>query len=264
MKKINIEELKSIQLNMLEELHNFCVANDIKYSLAYGSLIGAIRHNGYIPWDDDIDIFMTRDEYDKFKSSFRHKYLVFSDYSINSNHMLSFGKLYDIRTVFEEPTAIKMITSVYLDIFIIDGLGNDYDKAVRHYKKLTFLNKAQIFKMVKLSKNRSLIRNMVLCLGKFFLLPISYRKLLEMTIRNKEKYNYKDSNYAGELSFGTYRRILPKSVYEKYILHKFENIDVYVIKEYDTYLKSIFGDYMQLPPESKRITHHAFKAYWKD
>ena len=75
MKRIYTEELKKIQLDILCAIQKFCANNDIKYSLAYGTLLGAVRHKGYIPWDDDIDIIMTRDNYDRFMRTFVHEYL---------------------------------------------------------------------------------------------------------------------------------------------------------------------------------------------
>lgn len=264
MKEILVDELKQIQINMLKEVHDFCILHDIKYSLTYGTLIGAIRHSGYIPWDDDIDIFMTRPNYDKFMKIFRHDYIVAADIKTDSNCNVTFGKLYDNRTKIIEDVSEKWNYGVYMDLFVIDGLGDDFEKAVYHYKKMTLLRKIRDFKIVKVRDSRSFIKNIVLVFGKIILFPIDYQCIQNYIVKLKHKYNYFDSKYAADLCWGSYKRIMPKEVFETYTTHPFEGHDFMVIENYDTYLRSIFGDYMQLPPEEKRVSHHAFKAWWKE
>lgn len=262
MKDIYIDELKKIQINITKEVHKFCVENGLRYSLTYGSLIGAVRHNGYIPWDDDIDLLMPRPDFELFKKNFKHSYLVFADRDTDSSCNVTYGKVFDNRTLIDEYTSVKWKSGVYIDIFPIDGLGRDYQLAVNHYKKLSYLRILRDFKIVKLSRARSLFRNAILLLGKIILLPFTFRFLQDKTIKLLKKYKFEESSYAAELSFGTYKRILPRELFEDFILHKFEGEYFYILKNFDTYLNNVFGDYMQLPPEEKRVTHHSFKAYW--
>lgn len=263
MKVISVEELKSIQIEILKEVHDFCLLKGLKYSLAYGTLIGAIRHKGFIPWDDDIDILMPRPDYEILKREFRHPVLVFTDRDVDPNCYVTFGKIYNSRTIMHECTDYDSEYGVSIDVFPIDGLPNDTDEAINHYKKLSRMRKLLDFKMVKVSSTRSVLKNLVLIGGKLLLSPFKRKSLQDYVIKLKKKYRYEDSNYVAELSFGTYKRILPKSVFESYILHRFENEDFFIIKEYDKYLTSVFGDYMKLPPIEKRVSHHSFKAYWK-
>lgn len=263
MKVISVEELKSIQIEILKEVHDFCFLKGLKYSLAYGTLIGAIRHKGFIPWDDDIDILMPRPDYEILKREFRHPVLVFTDRDVDPNCYVTFGKIYNSRTIMHECTDYDSEYGVSIDVFPIDGLPNDTDEAINHYKKLSRLRKLLDFKMVKVSTTRSVLKNLVLIGGKLLLFPLKRKSLQDYVIKLKKKYRYEDSNYVAELSFGTYKRILPKSVFESYILHRFENEDFFIIKEYDKYLTSVFGDYMKLPPIEKRVSHHSFNAYWK-
>ena len=263
MKEILVGELKQIQIDMLKEVHEFCVQHDIKYSLTYGTLIGSIRHNGYIPWDDDIDIFMTRPNYDKFMRIFKHDYIVAADIKTDPNCNVTYGKLYDSRTEIIEEVSVSWNTGIYIDLFVIDGLGNDLKNAVSHYKKMTFLRKIRDFKIVKVQASRSFIKNTILIFGKILLIPFAFQCIQNYIVKLKQKFNYSDSKYASDLCWGTYTRILPKEIFETYTMHSFEGYDFMVIEKYDTYLRSVFGDYMQLPPEEKRVTHHAFKAWWK-
>ena len=101
-KEINVEELKQIQLNILKFVDKFCKENNLKYYLAYGTLLGAVRHKGYIPWDDDIDIIMFREDYEKFVTTFKDvNYKVFAT-EVNSKYPYPFAKVGDTRTYFEE------------------------------------------------------------------------------------------------------------------------------------------------------------------
>lgn len=263
MKTICIEELKRIQIEILKEVHEFCLVKGLRYSLAYGTLIGAVRHNGFIPWDDDIDILMPRPDYEILKREFIHPVLMFVDRDVDSNCYVTFGKIYNSRTIMREYTDYNCEYGVYIDIFPIDGLPNNTYEAINHYKKMSRMRKLLDFKMVKVSNTRSFLKNLVLIGGKILLFPFRRKSLQDYVIKLKKKYKYEDSNNVAELSFGTYKRILPKEVFESYILHRFEGEEFFIIKEYDKYLTSVFGDYMKLPPIEKRVTHHSFYAYWK-
>ena len=127
-KEININELKIIQLDITEHFHNFCNKNKIKYSLACGSLIGAIRHNGYIPWDDDIDIYVERKDYDKLIELFPNildgKY-EFICIERNKIWNIPYGKIFDNRTIVEENTNDWLPIGVNIDIFPIDKVPDN-------------------------------------------------------------------------------------------------------------------------------------------
>ena len=127
MKIITSEELKAIQLDLLQKTADFCKENGIRYYLCGGTLLGAIRHKGYIPWDDDIDISMPRPDYDRFISMFNkpeNDYQVI-DMSNNKKYGLPFAKVHDTRTFVDELQYTKDQFGVYIDIFPIDGVGED-------------------------------------------------------------------------------------------------------------------------------------------
>ena len=263
MRKIDITECHKLLLGIAKEFDRICTKHNIPYYMLGGTMLGAIRHKGFIPWDDDIDILMPRPDYEILKREFRHPVLVFTDRDVDPNCYVTFGKIYNSRTIMHECTDYDSEYGVSIDVFPIDGLPNDTDEAINHYKKLSRLRKLLDFKMVKVSSTRSVMKNLVLIGGKLLLFPFKRKSLQDYVIKLKKKYRYEDSDYVAELSFGTYKRILPKSVFESYILHRFENEDFFIIKEYDKYLTSVFGDYMKLPPIEKRVSHHSFNAYWK-
>lgn len=142
-----MEELKSIQLGILKDVHDYCSSTNITYWLAYGTLLGAIRHNGYIPWDDDIDIAMPREHYEKFIQSYKKKNTVVYSCSNNKKYILHFAKVYDTRTILKEYANMNIETGVYIDIFPIDNVP-DFKKQqdqlcrkISFYRHVLFLKK---------------------------------------------------------------------------------------------------------------------------
>ena len=99
MKEIKKDELRTIQLDILQKVHNFCISHNIRYSLAFGTLLGAVRHGGYIPWDDDIDIAMLRHDYERFRIEFKDSVCQFCDCRTDKDIQIGFGKVVDTRTL---------------------------------------------------------------------------------------------------------------------------------------------------------------------
>ncbi|MGN0048190.1 MAG: phosphorylcholine transferase LicD [Bacteroides sp.] len=262
MKQItDLEELKSIQLDVMQCVHDFCVENNIRYFLCGGTLIGAIRHDGYIPWDDDIDIYMPRPDYDKFMELFNQSNSVyrFVDFNVEEDYNLPFGKVYDTRTIMDEYMYKTESFGVYIDVFPIDGISS-----ITGIRKNMFLRKMLNTKKAKLGKTRSFFRNFIMNLGKLVLLPFSARCIVKQIDKNSRKVRYGLTNKVAVFyGYGT-REINDYSNYSKAIKHKFEDREFYIPIGYDNYLHSVYGDYMQLPPENKRVSHHSYTAWWKD
>ena len=138
--ELNKEEIKNIQLDILNSIHQFCSERGIRYSLAFGTLLGAVRHQGYIPWDDDLDIMMPRPDYDRFVAEYQgtHQHYVVQTYKNNESYFLSLAKVYDNRT---EQIIFPTKTGVFVDIFPIEGLPETEVEAKQYidkYCKLVF------------------------------------------------------------------------------------------------------------------------------
>ena len=127
MKEIGLKELRDLQLDILQNVHDFCVAHGIHYSLAYGTLLGAIRHKGYIPWDDDIDIAMLRPDYEKFMREYKDEVYRFCECRLDKDIHIGFGKVEDTRTIIIEAGNTKNL-GVTIDVFPIDDLCDSYEE----------------------------------------------------------------------------------------------------------------------------------------
>lgn len=263
MKLLSTEAFKKIQLEILIDIHEFCVKNNIKYFLAYGTLIGAIRHEGFIPWDDDIDICMPRPDYMRFAELYNHSKYNFYCPEKTKNFPYIHGKVSDDSTIVIENTNKKFPIGVNIDVFPIDGLSSDYLEAKKHYESIVKTRNIINIKKISFSTKRKISRNLLLLILKLLTIIIPFNKAIKDLNGKMRKYDYNNSKYVGELCFGDSKRVLEKTLFETIVLHKFEGYDFYIPIGYDKWLKTIFKDYMQLPPEEKRITHHDFTVYRK-
>lgn len=263
LKKIDIEKLKSIQLDILQNVHDFCEKNNIFYSITYGTLIGAIRHKGYIPWDDDIDICMPRPDYNLFLNTFNdfnQRYQVVS-YELDTTYPLPYAKVMDKNTILIENTNLKYEFGINIDVFPIDGIK----LKTNVLKRQIIYNKILSLKAIKLSIDRSFLKNFVLLIGKILFCLISTKRIIKKMVRNSQLYPYDTSEFVSGIAIGSkFNHPVNKSLFNSKFLIEFEGKKVCVINGYDEYLKSIFGDYMKLPPKDKQVSHHYFQAFLKD
>ena len=266
MTQIGVTKIRDIQLNILKEVDTFCKINNIKYSLTYGTLIGAVRHKGYIPWDDDIDIMMPRPDYEKFITQFnlnQTKFRVLST-SNSKTHPYPYAKVEDTSTVLIEYSNIKYKIGVNIDVFPIDGMPSNKKQFLKHAQKLKRYENLLGIKTIKLSNNRSFFKNMVLLFLIIATIFISYKKIIVLTERANRKYNYTECEYAMAPCYNVSIACqTPKTIFKEFISVKFENSYYSAIKEYDTYLRVIYGNYLKLPPPEEQVSHHNYEAFLK-
>jgi len=271
MKRIEtLDVLKQIELKVLMQIDLICKQENIRYSLCGGSLLGAIRHGGFIPWDDDIDIFMPRPDYNKFIEYCKTNNTPFKlgCVEIDPKYSYLFAKAMNRDTVIFEINGNRnnIDFGVFVDIFPIDGLGDTYDEAKEQFKKTAFgreLLVAYNWKRFFRSKTRSVVYEPIRFA--FFVLSrfVTSEKLIKKIQGKYPKDAFLKSKYAGAVC-GSYRfkEILPIEIYSEFDTVVFEGQEFMSIKNKDAYLKSIYGDYMKLPPEEKRVAHHTFEAYY--
>ena len=241
---------------MLKYVHDFCVQHDVKYFLAYGTLLGAVRHNGFIPWDDDIDICMLRSDYEKFISEFKsEQYGICVPGAPQYNY--PFVKVFDKSTILDEKvTSRKTIFGVYLDIFPLDYFPKDKKtlKKLSHYRNIVDI------KNCRWKNRRGIIKNFAIYAAKAFycLHPIEkICKKIDLISSAVQK-----TDMLSDLVWGAKSgEELPCALFDELCSMEFEHEEFCGIKQYDVYLTKMYGDYMKLPPIEKRVSNHTFDAY---
>lgn len=267
MKEIStVTELQAIILEIQKKVHAFCVKHAIPYSLSGGTCIGAIRHKGFIPWDDDIDLFLIRENYERFLDIFKQDPipgLRVATFEGRKRYFLPFAKVEDVRTRVDELTNHPAEVGVNIDLFPLSGLPNG-DFAQKGYLVwCRLLRNMLALKQVKPVAKRSWEKNLVLYLGRILLCWLPLKSLLRMMDWTSKMFAYEKADYVCEIFSGV-TKPFPKSAMENVVLLPFEDASFFVMSGYDAYLRATYKNYMQLPPEEQRVTHHAFEAYWTD
>ena len=271
MKELSLKEIQEIELEILVQFDSICQKNDLRYSLGGGTLLGAVRHKGFIPWDDDIDVMMPRPDYEKFLEVCKSQDLGFclTTYDTVEGYNGLFAKIWDPKTIIiDDLMKMNFKLGVNIDIFPIDGLGDTKQEAIKIFKKTIVereLLNAVVWKRFFRSKTHSLFIEPVRLF--FFLLSrlIQPKKLLIKIDEINKSHPIETSTYAGCVC-GSYREreIMNKSAFENYIELEFEGKRFQCVKKYDEYLKKHYGNYMELPPLEKQKTHHTYRAFLQE
>ncbi len=265
MKELNDVELRKVQLGILDYFVEVCEKHGLTYWLNNGTLLGAIRHKGYIPWDDDIDVTMLRDDYNKLIEIFDNgccKYK-FSCVENDPECMYPFGKIIDTDTILYENGESGIKIGVYIDIFVYDDAPMDENIRKTAFDKLDHYGHLRKYQLPWDNANLSLKRVGALLKKKCIsFLPRQYytRKIVE----SAKKYNNEKSEYVCDLTDPFYysRWIAEKSLFINQTEVEFEGKLYKAPADYDKWLTMQYGDYMVLPPKEKRKKHNV-KAYYK-
>lgn len=260
-KEIGIKELREIQLDILDKIHIFCSEHNIRYSLGGGTLLGAIRHKGYIPWDDDVDIMLPRPDYNRFLKEFdgRYPHLKIQNAFTDSEYVMPFSKIIDTRTILIEKQSDNetLKSGVFVDVFPVDGLPPEKELD-RFCRKLHKWRRAVFY------TNASKVT-----FGRFPFLHYVYRFFIsnKQAVEKREQFissiDFEKARFAGAIT-GRYgqKEHMPADVFRNYSDIAFENRTYRCISAYDAYLTKHYGDYMQLPPKEMCVRNHDFKAWW--
>ncbi len=266
MKKLSFEEIREIQLEMLGKLHNFCEYHNIRYFLDAGTLLGAIRHKGFIPWDDDVDICMPRADYEKFINLTKNGFCDTLELMLPENNIDPMLKIVDNRTLLIEfPDSINNRIGVYIDVFPKDGIKSwslsSYVrcKAVYYFGLIYWFNKASIHSW---RINKSYIKKTIAFFGR----KVMNEKLRYWPLKRinsiSTKYTFNESPYVATIIAGGMKNCVPRECFRKAVITRFEYLNLNIPVGWNEYLTKLYGDYMKLPPEDKRIKHD-YIAYWK-
>jgi lipopolysaccharide cholinephosphotransferase len=263
---IDTQAERTIQLAIIKAVDLFCKEHDITCLLAYGSLLGAVRHGGYVPWDDDVDLAMPREDYERFLKEFSHP--TFQVYSLqtNQNCRYPFAKVYDTRTeVFEGAFHSISEYGVNIDIFPIDKIPEQRFCQYVLLKRLWFWLNILKIRISRVCSIMTKKQNLIIAIGNLFFFWLSSASLARKINDIAYKYqNYKTSK-VGCLVWGYgIKEIVDASLYDSSVQMKFEALQLSVPQGYEKILTSLYGDYLTLPPIHERVTHHDYYARWKN
>lgn len=264
LKKYDDETLKHIhdvELMILKDLISFCEENDLAYFMYAGSLLGTIRHGGFIPWDDDLDVVMLRSDFEKFKKQYssNEKYELLANES-HEDYCYFFAKLSLKNTRFEEKWAPQLDFNIgfNIDIFVLDDLAKGKYKRFYQLKKAYFYNRLMIMSKIRIDDlafvPKVLSHSMYHILN---LLRQTPSKINRKCLKFLDKYADENAENVFDISAMAheYPLIYDKKDFKEVTQVKFEDTYVNVPKNYDKILTELYGDYMQLPPEDKRYNH---------
>lgn len=258
-----LNHIQNLELIILKDFIKICEENGLTYYMYAGSLLGAIRHNGFIPWDDDLDVIMFRDDFEKFKKIFiaseNDKYeLLCNETEKNYFHLLA--KLMIKGTKFEESwvSQVDFNIGINIDIFVLDDLAENRFKRSYQINKSYLYNKLLIMSKVRLD-DLPFIKKIIshACHDVLSFLKVKPSSLNKRCLNFLNKYKNPDAKYVFDISASSkeYPQIFRKDDFKSVVKVKFEDIEVNAPVNYDYILKSLYGDYMKLPPEEDRYNH---------
>lgn len=251
-------------MDILCFVDKLCRENNINYWIDCGTLLGAVRHKGYIPWDDDIDIGMLRKDYEEFKKVFnqnsKYKFLCAEN---EKSYFLPFGKVIDTSTVLYEPNKKGYKLAVYIDVFVYDNAPDDDIELNKMYDKRDFWRKLNNAQTGHHRKTNNQLKEIIVKIGSFILklFPKGYfnRKAINVSIKYAKCNTKRVGNFTSEK-----RMVCNKSVFKEFVELSFEGKNFKAPIGYDEWLSAFYGNYMELPPKEKQVSHHEFEAYYKE
>ena len=257
-----LTQLQRVLLDELKWFDSFCSNHGLTYYAIGGTLLGAMRHNGFIPWDDDIDLGMPRGDYDRLEeySGITGDYMIETYRTKRDDFCYPYSKLYDTRTTLVEHKRVNVSRGVFIDIFPIDGIGDTLEESYKNYRPISRRYHFYLSIVAGIRKGRSLKKNFAVLISRMIPFGFSLQR------RVREGLNAKCSSmvnqnvrYGGNL-LGAYgeKEIVEMSLFGVPKRHQFEDTTINCPANAEEYLSQIYNDWHALPPIEKRVSHHDF------
>ena len=267
MKKISLDEIKYIELNILKQFKQFCDEKKIKYYLSNGTLLGAIKYKGFIPWDDDIDVFVPRADYERLILEFPlNDKLKLICSERDENCIFPFAKLSDMSTRIKDQIILNdYIYGIHIDIFPLDFWNNDIYVSQKNAKIIQAQSRNLSLSISRFSQGRTFVRTCVknLLIAFFRIVGWKYfKKALNDQIN--DCLNFAGDKYAGCVVWPIYGKheVIPSEAFTGTVYVQFEGEMFPAPIGYDIYLRSLYGNYEKDPPVEKQKSHHRYTAYY--
>lgn len=271
MKKISLEEERRVMVDMLLAFQTYCEKHGLRFFLDSGTLLGAVRHKGFIPWDDDMDLCMLRPDYDRLLELVKEDPI--SDHIIvelPEDGLFAYAKIADTRTeLIEYPETLRSRIHVYIDLFPKDGHPDDEKKARRHCARAKFYYHWYWFNKYSIrvwKKQGGFLKKLVAAIASPFMKDSVYP--LRRAIKVAKKYDVTKSKYCSSILAGGIRGRVPVECFASSVPVEFEGHTFPAMVGYDQYLRKLYetinnGDYTILPSEEQKIIHET-EVYWKE
>ncbi len=272
MKALTAREVQLGELEVLKKLDEICTRLNLRYFLTYGTLLGAVRHQGFIPWDDDIDIMMPRPDYEKLLSYLRsnEKELApfkLMHYKTNKEYIYPISRFVDTRYWIDYEGTKDYGLGLFVDIYPLDGCGNTPEEAEEIMKSskfdITLIDIAGKDKF-KSSVSGGFLRSVVKFLAYCYVKMRGANYFAKKLDKKGQRYEYDACNYVNLTIWDTAVKPFKKELFDSIERMKFEDSMFCVPAHYDEILTQCYGDYMKLPPEDQQIAHHYYTAYLKE
>ena len=269
---MNVKEIQACCLDILEAFQQYCDAHSLRFYMSGGTLLGAVRHKGYIPWDDDVDVMMPRPDYERFIREYRHERYRVVSCETEPHYAAPYARVWDPQTVYvaNTPNWISHGTEMgaFIDIFPMDGfpdsdrMGECYLHYLRFFRTIIKITATR--HPPKSGSRKKYLYYRVLNTLVFRKTPNAYAKKLS---RFAQKKPYDTCAYVGVTA--TYAKILLErnkkaDVFYDTVMLPFERLMLPAPAGYDVYLRHLYGDYMQLPPVEQRVSAHKYQICWKE
>lgn len=256
-----LNELQFKLCQMLKFFHSFCLEHKLSYYVLGGTMLGAVRHKGFIPWDDDADVGMPRKDYERlreFTDVMQGQYVFETVYSDDRNYCYPFSKLYDTTTTLIENSHQKTKRGIYIDIFPLDGIGNTENEAKKNFDSMNFWKNMLSLRTIELKKGRAIYKNIAIALAQSVPNALLNDKNISLKINEMcKKHSFESSSWGGNLigAWG-WKEVMKIAIYGTPRLYQFEDFFVYGVENAEAYLTHMYGNWKELPPVEKRYSHH--------
>jgi len=267
---LNLNQIRAKELEILRHFDSYCKENGIQYFLSNGTLLGAVKYKGFIPWDDDIDVVMFREDYEKFVNMYTDSKYILYETRRKRAYRYPFAKLSESSTLLCETDVNNGIElGINMDIFPLDYINLDIEKAKKLSLWLHRVSMLLIYakRKIKYNHTKRFLENIVdIFVGILskFIRPEAYIKYIQ---KKAKKYESDSSaKYVASLCWSVYKgkEVMPIEVFSETVDVTFEGNRYPAPIGYDKYLRSLYGDYEKDPPKEKQVTHHFFTVYEKE